>query len=517
MDSPFDAWSRVKSGTTHAKTSTRGDIKHSLTSPLRRPVSAPLPRHHGSETKCRSSTPITTSAQPLVSSAGRITRRPFDALNITKPKPQTPKSPQLARQSEPCLDLDDEVIVWTNPITKVRSNVNERTGLTLPSISSTLTRTSTAAGNRNLTLRKKIKPTINTLDQEPTPWLGSILGTWENPTFKTTEISIPQVSIDGPEAESQKLLHGRSHNCSQVDIDKAFKDTSAGIDGRISKEAIRNAEVISQVDKKFILVKLCCSKSLQLHNDSTQDMLVIIDQHAADERIRIEALMTELCTAPTTLGESSIITTYLEKPLSYDISSQEIVLLKTHKQHFSNWGILYKLAPEPPSGSDSDTHRLIIHSLPPGIAERCKSNPRLLIDLIRTEVWRIHSLPSSHTIHQISTSAEPTTMSQTTAAQPPPPHHWLTKLHTCPPVLLDMLNSRACRSAIMFNDELTKTQCEVLVRRLAECAFPFQCAHGRPSLVPLVDLGRVGCDEEVDIGGFGEAMNRWKDAKGQRT
>lgn len=40
----------------------------------------------------------------------------------------------------------------------------------------------------------------------------------------------------------------------------------------------------------------------------------------------------------------------------------------------------------------------------------------------------------------------------------------------------------------MFNDPLTPDECEVLVRRLARCAFPFQCAHGRPSMVPILDL-----------------------------
>jgi DNA mismatch repair protein MLH3 len=54
------------------------------------------------------------------------------------------------------------------------------------------------------------------------------------------------------------------------------------------------------------------------------------------------------------------------------------------------------------------------------------------------------------------------------------------------------LNSRACRSALMFNDELSKEQCRTIISRLSECAFPFQCAHGRPSLIPLVDLGMLG-------------------------
>lgn len=56
--------------------------------------------------------------------------------------------------------------------------------------------------------------------------------------------------------------------------------------------------------------------------------------------------------------------------------------------------------------------------------------------------------------------------------------------------------------AIMFNDPLTKRECTDLVRRLADCAFPFQCAHGRPSMVPLLDLnniplGRTAPEDEV--------------------
>lgn len=41
----------------------------------------------------------------------------------------------------------------------------------------------------------------------------------------------------------------------------------------------------------------------------------------------------------------------------------------------------------------------------------------------------------------------------------------------------------------MFNDELSLEECSSLVLQLADCAFPFQCAHGRPSMVPLMGLG----------------------------
>ncbi|KAM3511422.1 hypothetical protein MY11210_004914 [Beauveria gryllotalpidicola] len=48
-------------------------------------------------------------------------------------------------------------------------------------------------------------------------------------------------------------------------------------------------------------------------------------------------------------------------------------------------------------------------------------------------------------------------------------------------------------SAIMFNDELTLAECTSLIRRLAKCSLPFQCAHGRPSMAPLVELGNKTC------------------------
>lgn len=56
---------------------------------------------------------------------------------------------------------------------------------------------------------------------------------------------------------------------------------------------------------------------------------------------------------------------------------------------------------------------------------------------------------------------------------------WMKALRWCPRELLDLVNSKACRGAIMFNDSLTMDQCRRLVEQLAETAFPFQCAHGR--------------------------------------
>ena len=45
--------------------------------------------------------------------------------------------------------------------------------------------------------------------------------------------------------------------------------------------------------------------------------------------------------------------------------------------------------------------------------------------------------------------------------------------------------------AVKFGDSLTLAECVELVARLSTCRLPFQCAHGRPAVTPLVDLDHL--------------------------
>jgi DNA mismatch repair protein MLH3 len=40
----------------------------------------------------------------------------------------------------------------------------------------------------------------------------------------------------------------------------------------------------------------------------------------------------------------------------------------------------------------------------------------------------------------------------------------------------------------MFNDVLTIRECRELIVKLSAAQLPFQCAHGRPSIIPIVAL-----------------------------
>jgi DNA mismatch repair protein MLH3 len=57
-----------------------------------------------------------------------------------------------------------------------------------------------------------------------------------------------------------------------------------------------------------------------------------------------------------------------------------------------------------------------------------------------------------------------------------------------PQPIRDCLNSKACRSAVMFGKSIDKTKAATLIKEVMGCKHPFQCAHGRPSLIPLLKL-----------------------------
>ncbi|CAF9913243.1 MAG: DNA mismatch repair protein [Alectoria fallacina] len=441
-----------------------------------------------------------SGASPFLSSLGfhaSAAKGEFSrAVDLPKALMSAPQGSEVSSTTadDPVVDHGDEqTLVWRNPSSGAIVLVNARTGLVVPlrpharpasapsehsSSSSSQSYASTIHGsysNKRLT-RRASNPCIT--PKEGT-WSSELLKKWENPVFETTEESIPQVSFDGPSVETSDVLHGRRHCCSDLDIQKAFTQSSASCSAKLSKQGLNAARVISQVDKKFILV--CVNRSPATYDREDAELLVLVDQHAADERVRVEDLLADLKSSPT----------LLPKPLIFEVQAREQRPLSRLALSFAALGIVYKLS----AAAGSTKCRVIVKALPGAIAERCRLEPRVLIELIRSESWKCEDGEGS-----LATKA-------------------------CPQGLLDMLNSRACRSAIMFNDELTKEECRTLIQRLGKCAFPFQCAHGRPTMVPLVNLGagaslgigkqafgsqKTEMDMSNEDGGFGAAWRVWK-------
>ncbi|NXL31785.1 MLH3 protein, partial [Glaucidium brasilianum] len=62
---------------------------------------------------------------------------------------------------------------------------------------------------------------------------------------------------------------------------------------------------------------------------------------------------------------------------------------------------------------------------------------------------------------------------------------------TLPLTFLKVLASQACHGAIKFNEHLTLEESCRLIEALSSCQLPFQCAHGRPSMLPLADIDHL--------------------------
>jgi DNA mismatch repair protein MLH3 len=410
------------------------------------------------------------------------------------------EAPLASTQPTEAPSVEDTATDWVDSITKSPHIINTRTGMVIPGTSASRLNTRSEAAPRsasNADRRISILPwatqSAKGTDQS-TDWLDNVLQTWNNPVFRIREQPISQASFDLPFANELRI---NEHFRTAKEIEQAFGEVSQLNASKISKAALRDAKVIAQADEKFILIRV--------HSDQANEkpLLVAIDQHAADERCRVEHLLQELCTSREASDiyltsqqelQSAIKTAILDKTIKFRIPAQEVQLLCRHASHFAAWGILYDI--EPGIVGSSEEH-VIVRSLPPVIAERCRLEPKLLVSLLRSEVWRREEAgTSSRRLLTASHNAvDAKQQSEGDVAQ-----SWIKRINNCPQDLLSMVNSRACRSAIMFNDALTMEQCEQLVAKLAECVFPFQCAHGRPSMVPLIDLGALGDCDEVSVG-----------------
>jgi DNA mismatch repair protein MLH3 len=495
---PFTDWSRIKS----ARPQMYDSIWKSKIPLSRQSITG---ESTGQETTRKPNSPATIRVESVPANQFGL---PHDSsLGVT----ETQESNQI--QPIPVQNQDREAYVdWVDPKTSQRHRINARTGVVMPeetrkpASSHASTARATAAANSRLSSfgsplvlarRKSNTLTTNsaTVNSASTsPWLQGFLQTWKNPIFETQSEGAIQTAGFGGSVQDTLQSHDHHGHCAVAD---SFSHAGMTDTSRLSKSALAYAQVISQVDNKFILMKipsLAGSKSQELNHN--RQLLVLVDQHAASERCILEELLTELCTPAqgtplikSNLGyTSSIMTEPVTKPLHFQIPLQEETMFRAHAAHFATWGILYNITSHQPSQP-----RLNILTLPPCISSRLHTSPHLLIELLRSEIHNDsnitnHSISSSTNIHS--------------------KHTWLQHIPSCPRGILSLLNSRACRSAVMFNDVLDREQCQGLVERVGGTAFPFICAHGRNSMVPLVYLDGEGEGEQGGFGGFGAKEER---------
>jgi DNA mismatch repair protein MLH3 len=102
-----------------------------------------------------------------------------------------------------------------------------------------------------------------------------------------------------------------------------------------SRTDLQNSKVIAQIDTKF----LACVLQVKA---TSERILVLVDQHAADERVRVERYLKRLCTG---FIQNAVVESQLEPPVEILLSNREASILERPDTlgALSRWGLRIKI------------------------------------------------------------------------------------------------------------------------------------------------------------------------------
>ncbi|KAH7343537.1 hypothetical protein B0J17DRAFT_642776 [Rhizoctonia solani] len=323
------------------------------------------------------------------------------------------------------------------------------------------------------------KDSSNALDVSGT---NAVVPTWLVDALKRNNtFAIPETSVFSTQATSPSNLLGhnglkpRAHTGASLENKRASSAAqfSKSTSRDFSRTDLQHSEVIAQVDTKFI----ACVFQIAATSERT---LILVDQHAADERVRVERYLKRLCTGFIT---GAVETFQLDSPTKILLARREAEVLARPDilNALSRWGLCIKIdafGTQTGRGSigEPDFCQAEVISVPNVISKRLVDK-RELSEFVKAMVTIVDAEGCSHWPPPSASTLEDS--------------DWVKALRFCPTPLFELVNSRACRGAIMFNDPLDQRQCQHLIVQLGGTIFPFQCAHGRPSIAPLLRLDSV--------------------------
>ncbi|CDH08791.1 related to DNA mismatch repair protein MLH3 [Zygosaccharomyces bailii ISA1307] len=263
-----------------------------------------------------------------------------------------------------------------------------------------------------------------------------------------------------------RVEQGKPNHCNMMSLSNwnnlGRSEVIRSVECKLDRCHLAEAEVIKQLDKKFILLKVPPAGAL------TNPLLIILDQHACDERIKLESSLNDFLHQ---VFDGTLIT----QPVSscaIDVDVTDGYLFKHYKDEFEKWGIFYDIR------MSIVGCLLVVSSLPGVLKVKANCDKIFLKDVL---FQMVHDLKNSKKLPISKLCAKH-------HCDSPKAFEWWKYVHYLPVTFQDILNNRACRSAIMFGDTLSIPECTSLVKKLAICRMPFLCAHGRPSAIPLLEL-----------------------------
>ncbi len=231
------------------------------------------------------------------------------------------------------------------------------------------------------------------------------------------------IEIDVPRLNNEKHLF---QNNNQSSFDNEAKSSEIFN----VKSSIPNQEI-----KKFVPLEIkgCGCVSVIGNLDSTYILLssasglIVVDQHAAHERILFEKLLNEF--------KENRISQKLLMPVTITLSKLEMNFLRRYIVEFENLGFDLEFY-----GDDTTVISAVPISIP------LENISRLVSDILE------NLLKGNESKNKVNESS---------------------------------IARAACRLALKAHDKLTILESEALISRLMNCELPFSCPHGRPTIINI--------------------------------
>jgi DNA mismatch repair ATPase MutL len=348
------------------------------------------------------------------------------------------------------------------------------------------------------------------IDQRPAP--GAAASSSKN---DKEDITFHPRSREGIEDEEERYAHA----------DIVFPGAPPTLPSTLQRQALQSLRLVGQVDRKYVVVV------------TAEGALLAFDQHAVDERVRLESDHRPGCqcsgqycadcfsadavacvsvlpvdaaekeSGGRTAGSRSRGDRLAKRGASTSnagrqaaICEAEAAVLHSRRDLMRRWGFSYSISiahaastsaspcqqkskyfsPAPEKRSGTDTTAGHSEELKSQLAdESISSDPG--VDLQAAKILTLHSTPKIKSDElRVADLLE---FVQVIRSNPSVPDVMLK-----PPAIDRIRAFNACRYAIKFGDTLTPAECGKLLGNLAMTKFPFQCAHGRPTVAPLLSL-----------------------------